>query len=139
MEGGNGLNPFEGLDPWGEETAVERRDAAGRTAAADDDGDGGEAETAAAVPPAVYSTRARNRVMRRVMGGRTREGGARGQGGGRGGGGAGGGVGGGGAGGGGELARADVRGAGVVEFPSLAGAPATVAAADAFDVEPERD
>ena len=28
MEGGNGLDPFEGLDAWGEETDVSRRDAA---------------------------------------------------------------------------------------------------------------
>lgn len=75
LEGGNGLNPFEGLDPWGAETDVERRDAEGRTVEADDDGEGeaGDEGATGARPPAVTSTRARNRVMRRVMGERTLE------------------------------------------------------------------
>lgn len=71
LEGGNGLNPFEGLDPWGAETDVERRDAEGRTVEADGDGEGGTVE--ASRPPAVCATRARGRVMRRVMGERTLE------------------------------------------------------------------
>ena len=54
LEGGNGLNPFEGLDPWGAETDVERRDAEGRTVEADDDGEGeaGDEGATGARPPA---------------------------------------------------------------------------------------
>lgn len=72
MDGGNGLDPFEGLDAWGEETDVSRRDAAGRTEGADAEEDG--ADTAGnAPPPSVYAGRSVGRVLRRVLGARALE------------------------------------------------------------------